>query len=301
MGWTYQTFESADVTLDSKKCDLPGYATLNTPKALSWWSFSRTELLRLRINSRNYEWRYLFALFNRKPNLEANIMKSSEGIGAPSSKMDQFMELMLPDVNSLSELLIKCSQKSLGWRGDPLFSTLGKLFDLRLDMILLENQIPLFVLQRLFQCAMDLRAGSIQTCEGILSRNFLDAKFTKGVLRIPSLSINQCTGRLFRNLVALEQCGCVDSPCIASYVFLIHGLISSKRDEKLLVDHQVITNSLDVGKARKVQRTAVLTTREDTNIWEWYDEGVSEQVNEYVERRRPFRPRPSSHGGHKNS
>ncbi|KAI4311087.1 hypothetical protein MLD38_036014 [Melastoma candidum] len=327
-----------------------------------------------------HKWRYLFALLNRKPDLEANINECMKALrelehrarrcyaGDIGLSSDEFVELMLVDGGFIIELLIKCAHKSLRRRGDPLFSTPGKLFDLRLDMILLENQIPLFVLQRLFQvspipkqcntplselafrffksmvpggeqqdlqvklneeahhlldlvhncllpatfpreptkqrptqtpikCATDLRASGIKIARAS-SRNLLDAKFTKGVLQIPPLNIDQCTGRLFRNLVALERCGCVDTPCITSYVFLIHGLIGSERDEKLLVDRQVITDSLNPGEVRKAH-VLFNDICKDTNVQEWYYEGLSEQVNEYIERRR--RPGHSSRGGQEDT
>ncbi|KDP27924.1 hypothetical protein JCGZ_19004 [Jatropha curcas] len=111
------------------------------------------------------KWHYVHTLLNRKPNLEASIddcvtaLREVEhraracyhgGIGGDCSS-DQFLQMMFVDGCFIIELFLKYSIKSLRRRNDPIFSTPGMLFDLRCDLILLENQIPLFVLQRLFQ------------------------------------------------------------------------------------------------------------------------------------------------------
>nr|XP_023876571.1 UPF0481 protein At3g47200-like [Quercus suber]POE81033.1 upf0481 protein [Quercus suber] len=109
------------------------------------------------------KWRYVHALLNRKPNLEASLdgcVKAlrklehrarrcySEEISFTSN---EFIEIMLIDGCFIIELFFKYAFKSLRRRSDPIFSTPGMFFDLRSDMMLIGNQIPYFILQRLFQ------------------------------------------------------------------------------------------------------------------------------------------------------
>ncbi|CAN1195053.1 UPF0481 protein At3g47200 [Linum perenne] len=111
----------------------------------------------------DHKWRYVHALLNRKPNLEASLdecvsaLKELEqrsrscyedDVGLSS---EEFVKVMFLDGCFIIELFLKYSNKTLRRRNDPIFSVPGTLFDLRCDLILLENQIPLFVLQRLFQ------------------------------------------------------------------------------------------------------------------------------------------------------
>ncbi|KAB1213845.1 hypothetical protein CJ030_MR5G017108 [Morella rubra] len=109
------------------------------------------------------KWRYLFALLNRKQNLEASLDRCvellrklehrarrcySENIDLTS---DEFVQIMLVDGCFIIELFLKFTFKSLRRRNDIVFSTPGMRFELRRNMVLLENQIPYFVLQRLFE------------------------------------------------------------------------------------------------------------------------------------------------------
>ncbi|PON64965.1 hypothetical protein PanWU01x14_121420 [Parasponia andersonii] len=121
----------------------------------------------------DHKWRYLGALLNRKPNLEASLdicvkaLRESEHRARNcygekiSLNSNDFVQMMLLDCCFIIELFLKFAIKGLRRRNDQLFITPGLLFELRRDMILLENQIPLFVLQQMFhivpipqQCTM---------------------------------------------------------------------------------------------------------------------------------------------------
>ncbi|KAL5541965.1 hypothetical protein UlMin_009675 [Ulmus minor] len=108
------------------------------------------------------KWRYLSELLNRDPNLEETLeslvkaLRKSErrirNCYEEKSKLpsDDFVQMMLLDSCFIIELLLKFSVKGLRYRNDKIFTTKGMLFDLRRDLILLENQIPFFVLQQVF-------------------------------------------------------------------------------------------------------------------------------------------------------
>ncbi|EEF43082.1 UPF0481 protein At3g47200 [Ricinus communis] len=112
------------------------------------------------------KWQYVHVLLSRKPNLEASLdacvtaLKEVEhrarscyagGIDDRDWPSNKFLTMMLVDGCFIIELLLKYSIKSLRRRNDKIFTTPGMLFDVRCNLILLENQIPLFILQRLFQ------------------------------------------------------------------------------------------------------------------------------------------------------
>ncbi|KAK2979988.1 hypothetical protein RJ640_020014 [Escallonia rubra] len=64
----------------------------------------------------------------------------------------KFAEMLLLDGCFVLELLYKCKEEEFG--GDPIFSNLLFHLDIIHDLVLLENQIPLFVLEELFECTL---------------------------------------------------------------------------------------------------------------------------------------------------
>ncbi|KAK8684568.1 hypothetical protein V6N13_040590 [Hibiscus sabdariffa] len=112
-----------------------------------------------------HKWRYLYSLLNRKPRLEATLDKCVktlrelehkarlcyEGHEKIEVSSDRFVQIMLADAGFLIELFLKFVVKGLKRRGDYVFNTSGLLYELRCDMLLLENQIPYFILQQLFE------------------------------------------------------------------------------------------------------------------------------------------------------
>ncbi|XP_022749054.1 UPF0481 protein At3g47200-like [Durio zibethinus] len=312
-----------------------------------------------------HKWRYLYSLLNRKPHLEATLDKcvktlrelehkarlcyeDHEQIKIPSN---EFVELMLVDAGFLIELFLKYAIKGLKRRGDYVFNTSGLLYELRCDMLLLENQIPYFILQRLFEivpipehCKLSLtelafrffkdmipgdhrlhlvkfgQEGNhlldlIRHCflptiprvkvkkeEGIRAlpykatklkaagiklkkastEDLLDIKFVKGVLQIPPIQVHQYTERLFRNLIAFEQCGSQNTLHISSYVLLMKSLLQDEKDMKLLKRKQILTNYDFIEK--KQVTTLFQRLCEEMNVMEkvneFYYDGLCEQVKE---------------------
>ncbi|XP_057766256.1 UPF0481 protein At3g47200-like isoform X2 [Salvia miltiorrhiza] len=70
--------------------------------------------------------------------------------------------------------------------------------------------------------------------------------FSKGVLMIPKLTVNQSTETFFRNLIAFEHLGYCGyySKNITSYVILMDSFINTSRDVDLLVKCGIIENKL---------------------------------------------------------
>lgn len=310
----------------------------------------------------NHKWRYLFALLNRNPNIGLTLDKCVKSLrelenrarwsyeGDLDLSSNDFIEMMLVDGCFILELFIKCSSRSLRRRNDPLFCTPGKLYNLRCDLVLLENQIPLFVLQRLFQIvpipkqcthslfdlafrffksmipgeqeylreklngeahhlldlihnclipanytkkdvpaqrvlnksAVELQAAGIKFKRSV-TRSVLDVEFSKGVLHVPALRINQRTETLLRNLVALELRRCVDTQCVTSYAYLIHKLMSSEKDEKLFRERHIVSNYPD-SDMKVVKLFGDLC--KDVNLEDFHYEELCKKMNEYIDRKK---------------
>lgn len=109
------------------------------------------------------KWQYFDTLLNRHPNAETILdtcvktLKHSEQKARKfygetvNMESDKFVEIMLVDGCFIIELFLEYSITNLRRTDDPIFfSTDSKMFWLRRDMILLENQIPFWVLQKLF-------------------------------------------------------------------------------------------------------------------------------------------------------
>ncbi|XWS14190.1 hypothetical protein CRYUN_Cryun36dG0102200 [Craigia yunnanensis] len=329
-----------------------------------------------------HKWRYLYSLLNRKPHLEATLDKCVKTLRELEHKArlcyedheqiklssNEFVELMLVDSCFLIELFLKYAIKGLKRRGDYVFNTSGLLYELRCDMLLLENQIPYFILQRLFEVvpipekcilsltelafhffrdlipgdhrlhlvkfgqegnhlldlirycflptiprvkakqeeeirgfpykATNLKAAGIKLKKAS-TEDLLDIKFVKGVLEIPPIEVHQYTERLFRNLIAFEQCASEITQHISSYVLLMKSLLQSERDVKLLKRKQILTN-YDVIEKKQVT-TLFQRLWEEMNVMEnvnkFYYDGLCEQVKEYkgtswqLQHWKPMKPR----------
>lgn len=127
------------------------------------------------------KWYYLNTLLSRTPNMEANldtcVIKLRElerkarkcyGENVPLES-NEFIEMMLLDGLFIIELFLKLAVTSLRRRGDNIFNTHETFIRLRSDLILLENQIPFFILRELFtlvpipkQCGLSLTELALQ-------------------------------------------------------------------------------------------------------------------------------------------
>ncbi|KAM4126204.1 hypothetical protein ACB094_01G370400 [Castanea mollissima] len=72
----------------------------------------------------------------------------------------------------------------------------------------------------------------------------LDIKFTKGVLRMPPLTLDNSSENIIRILLALEQCHYSDKAYITDYFILFGFLINTNKDVNLLVQKGVMLNLL---------------------------------------------------------
>ncbi|KAK6772771.1 hypothetical protein RDI58_028009 [Solanum bulbocastanum] len=309
-----------------------------------------------------YKWCYLNTLVSRKPintqtildncvktlrNLEDKARKcygdnTFEQIGS-----NEFVQMMLLDSCFLIELFIKFVIKGFRRRDDILFINYDMFFRLRCDLILLENQIPFFILHQMFnlvpipkECTYSLMQlallffrklipgeglvtiekfgpnvhhildlihhcylptspqvhsnGTQKHMHNVLhlhdlgikfkkaiSDSVMNVRFTKGrVLEIPSLKIHSYSEILFKNMVALEQCGTFRSGTkhVASYVYLMKSLVRSADDASYLTDKEILDSSLynDDEIFQLMMRLHV-----EFDVKDFYYSGLCEKVNGY--------------------
>ncbi|KAF8020384.1 hypothetical protein BT93_G0938 [Corymbia citriodora subsp. variegata] len=227
----------------------------------------------------------------------------------------QFAKMMLLDGIFTIQLFLMSSDHQRRLPNDPIFSNPQILKAVRWDMALLENQIPLFIVQRLFKMAFKTHQqhmpellqlmcqffGKVMRMEklpawvmesevkhfvhairlsflpsvmeapndrdeghkemkfppsatelvaaGVKLRRresecLLDIKFENGVLDIPYLVLNDSTEQYFRNIMAFEQCYCING-YLTDYIDFMHHLVDAPGDVELMIDKGIIEYWLD--------------------------------------------------------
>ncbi|KAE8658764.1 Aldehyde dehydrogenase 22A1 [Hibiscus syriacus] len=155
------TTASCTCRVDEKYLESNGRHFLPQKISIGLFHHGRNDLKHME----EHKWRYLYSLLNRRPHLEATLDKCVKTLRELEHKArlcyechekievstDRFDKIMLADAGFLIELFLKYVVKGLKRRGDYVFNTSGLLYDLRCDMMLLENQIPYFILQQMFE------------------------------------------------------------------------------------------------------------------------------------------------------
>ncbi|KOM41967.1 hypothetical protein LR48_Vigan04g216500 [Vigna angularis] len=76
------------------------------------------------------------------------------------------------------------------------------------------------------------------------SKCLLDLKFTKSVLEIPQLLVQDSSELVFRNMVALEQCHYPYKSYVTDYIVVLDFLVNTSHDVDLLVRKEILVNYL---------------------------------------------------------
>ncbi|KAM7274954.1 hypothetical protein ACFE04_016820 [Oxalis oulophora] len=131
--------------------------------------------------------------------------------------------------------------------------------------------------QNLIQSAKNLHVAGV-LFKAINGGSILDIKFNRGVLQIPTLTIDDFTSSMFLNCIAFEQCNKHCSKHVTSYTVFMGCLVNTPYDAGLLSDCNVIENYFgtneevarffhDVGKdvAFDIKRSYLLKLFEDVN------------------------------------
>ncbi|XP_004291464.1 PREDICTED: uncharacterized protein LOC101313379 [Fragaria vesca subsp. vesca] len=125
------------------------------------------------------------------------IVLDSDQFEPSKEKSDQFVTMVLVDAIFLLEFLLRCSDKSLQDENDCIFGTPWMLPDVATDLLMLENQLPLFILEDLFSLYND------EPCERAkqqLSIKFLSSQHLMGYELNNSLG-SQVEGQHFVDLL----------------------------------------------------------------------------------------------------
>ncbi|XP_021800704.1 UPF0481 protein At3g47200-like isoform X2 [Prunus avium] len=74
-------------------------------------------------------------------------------------------------------------------------------------------------------------------------KNLFNIRFANGILEIPKLAISDETELTIRNLLAFEQCHCMEN-YINDYVVIMDRFVNTAKDVELLVKHGIVENRL---------------------------------------------------------
>ncbi|KAG7995588.1 hypothetical protein I3843_01G117200 [Carya illinoinensis] len=198
---------------------------------------------------------------------------------------DEFVEMMLLDGCFIIELLHKWEMLLHKWEmsdrlrdeHDPIFRLDWMFAGIIRDLMLFENQLPYFVLEKLFEMSANRaierqQVGVLEKIFGLTrgvtkdmmkpipnatevreagvkfkakNRTMFAINFCNGVLEISPLRIDDHTETFLQNLIAHEQCSpYIDSNYVTDYVRIFDDLIDSPKDVKLLRRKGVIENFL---------------------------------------------------------
>ncbi|CAL8996917.1 unnamed protein product [Prunus brigantina] len=273
-----------------------------------------------------YKQRYLQYFLNR--NNEVSLEDYIDKIKAQEDKLlgcygnaqhfkkgDKFVCIILVDAAFVIELLLRYYSEELRDDNDWIFKKPWMLTNIVPDMLLLENQLPFFILEDLFdankvrvnnsetagrpsmiklsyrffkkvaglhwsedelKCTkpplhfvdfirtihvqyLDTgtsKAGELPCIPSVTklhragvkfrpesSNDLLSIQFQSGTLKIPKLEIHDDTELILRNLIAFEQCHCTDN-YLSDYVFLLDKFVNTKWDVDLLVESEIVVNTL---------------------------------------------------------
>ncbi|KAH7560544.1 hypothetical protein JRO89_XS10G0040700 [Xanthoceras sorbifolium] len=181
-----------------------------------------------------------------------------------------FVKMILLDAVFLIEVLRRYSNLEL--RGvDRIFTKPHLLVNIRLEILSLENQLPLFILEDLFKLAgfsslnrlcllppnhqLDTHKDShLEAAPSITelhqagikfklgsAKHLLDIRFSKGTLEIPKLTIGVMAKHLFKNLQIFERLHC-DTNYVNEYVVFLNGLVNTSKDAEILIQNGIIEN-----------------------------------------------------------
>ncbi|KAM7490104.1 hypothetical protein LguiA_033025 [Lonicera macranthoides] len=263
--------------------------------------------------------------------------------------VDEFLKILIVDSFFILETMIRKPD-------DHAFYLPDQVFDFKTDLVLLENQIPFFVLDNLFQLAfpeyppmqfletcvnymvgnillmkdssnllrkvkeylnlgheikhfvdllrilhiplalttsstnvyelipipnaLQLQEAGVKLLKVGSSDSLIDIKFTKGVLEIPVLIVQDYFELLMSNILIFESCHYACETYIGNYVFFMQMLINTDKDVDLLIHNGIIKNLL--GKSLFV---ADLLNKVRREAWIWipsyYLYDISKSLNAY--------------------
>lgn len=261
---------------------------------------------------------------------------------------DEFVKIILVDSAFIIEVLLRYCFHEFRKDEDLIFNRPWMLQDVWPDLRLLENQLPFFILEELFdpnkitvsseskeklslvklsheffKSLMHLEkteeyftSSEVEHFVGLLrkmhmplspkiggklktlsspsmtelhragvkfkagsKKNLFDVRFSNGVLEIPRFTISDETELTIRNILAFEQCHCVEN-YLNDYVVIMDRLVNTPKDVDLLVKYGIVENRLgDASEgATFINKLADGVIMESDNF---YFASICEELNKY--------------------
>ncbi|MQM12340.1 hypothetical protein Taro_045256 [Colocasia esculenta] len=227
---------------------------------------------------------------------------------------DAFAKMLLVDGCFIIEYMLREFFEEKQEEGNGMW---GSFPNLERDLMLLENQIPFFVLQQLvalrlikqvifcllfvllinewpwcrrepdllkkIPCASDLDISGIKFKKKVPNKEEdYNIAFRRGALEIPFVVVGQTLSARLRNLIALEQCQRDHLPChCTTYVSFMNSIIYTESDVALLRKYRIIEILFGTdGDVANMFRSIY----EDANLYKVENKAISElskRVNEY--------------------
>ncbi|XXG53943.1 hypothetical protein AAC387_Pa03g1952 [Persea americana] len=183
--------------------------------------------------------------------------------GNINMEVNEFIEMVLLDCFFIIQLLLVQSDIK---HDDPIYATRGMLQRIGNDMLLLENQVPFFMLEYLWvgigqqslqesesnpppppreviPSAMELQEAGVKF-KCVNAKSLLDVTFEHGKMKLPLLRVDDFTNSLLRNFIAFEQCFPHHGSHITAYCGFMDSLVNTARDVGILSQSNIIQNEL---------------------------------------------------------
>ncbi|KAK8914230.1 UPF0481 protein [Platanthera zijinensis] len=170
-----------------------------------------------------------------------------------------FLRLMVVDGCFLLEILrLNVGRMADYAVDDPIFSNHGMLHTLpyiKRDMLIVENQLPLLVLEKLVALETGIIRSAVELYEAGIrfktsrTNSLHDIRFHHGILSLPAVVVDDATQYAYLNLMAFERLHVGAGSQITSFVFFMDNIIDSSKDVALLHSKGIIQNALGSDKA----------------------------------------------------
>ncbi|CAF1845222.1 unnamed protein product [Brassica napus] len=177
-------------------------------------------------------------------------------------KSSEFVEMVLHDSVFIIEFMLR---KKIG---DPLMDRGCFVNTLFKDLILLENQLPYFILEKLF--------------DQIVQRILPQKTFRDLIISFFNLQVDDRLEMTLRNIMALEQCHYPFNAHVCIYILFIDRLIHTKKAADLLVEKGIIKNRT---RERHPVKQMVNKLRSGIAATGSYYFDIEGEVNKYSENR----------------
>ncbi|XP_010432793.1 PREDICTED: putative UPF0481 protein At3g02645 isoform X2 [Camelina sativa] len=213
---------------------------------------------------------------------------------------DEFVEMLVVDGSFLVELLLRSRNPLLRDEKDRIFGKPMMIADVCRDMLLIENQLPFFVVKGLFLLlyyqqvpirleettlnvdnapeATELHTAGVRFKPAETSSCLLDITFVDGLLKIPTVFIDDLTESLYRNIIVFEQCHFSDKNFL-HYTTLLGCFVKSPKDAELLIRSGILVNNL--GNAEDVSKLFNSICKEVVFGRRFYFSTLSEKLQAY--------------------